>query len=422
MKRNELLRAVIIMACIVAITVGAAIGLNFLTGPKIEEKRAAAAAGALAEVLPEGTGFEDITSTLTIDAASGVTEVHAAGNGAGYVFVASAQGFSQPVTVTVGVTADGKIAGIKVVVGGTDWPVDASVQASYVGQDSTLAGVIKGGATYSEKGVKDAVVAGLTVLAANGKMQAAEKSTEQVFEEELAKNVVVSGFVKGAELTVSGNIYAAYKLENETGVVCYVNKGEAKLLAVANVNGVVNVYAPVLLDEATQTYTLENVTEANGDVVTEVSAFAVAAEVTPSVEKLTNKVTTLYEGATEVTALTVSTFGTVSAAVSFQLEGNTYYAYHLKPINGFEGDVMDVYVILDSEGKIVKTEAVTYFYGHTEYFMVATNFDKAGYEAGLNGLDSVVDEKVQITGATHTQNAMKQALADAFAAFQGGNN
>ena len=81
MKRNELLRGIAIMAIIVAVTIGAAFCLNLKTGDIIEEKRAAAASGVLNEVFPGAAGFDDITSTLTIDSTSGVTAVYAEKNG-----------------------------------------------------------------------------------------------------------------------------------------------------------------------------------------------------------------------------------------------------------------------------------------------------------------------------------------------------
>ena len=76
MKRIELLKTIALIAAIIVVTVGSSVALNLYTGPKIEENKLAAASGALSAVLPEGKAFEDITATLTIDANSGVTEVH----------------------------------------------------------------------------------------------------------------------------------------------------------------------------------------------------------------------------------------------------------------------------------------------------------------------------------------------------------
>lgn len=430
MNKRDLFKTIILFFLIVGVTVGSAIALNLVTGPKIEadqkareEAAAAQQAGDLLKVFPGATGFKEITADLTIEASSGVTAVYEETSGLGYAFIATKDGYSKPVTVTVGVNREGLITGIIAEIGAGDFPINDATINSFVGQDSTLSGVVlTGGATISSGAVKGAVEAGLTVLASNDLMKAAKKEIEQVFAEELEK---IYGFIKGDDLTASGNITVAYKTLNKNIVVCYVAKGEEKLLALYNTSGVVAVYKANLVDEATQSYELVDVTNENADVVTEVSAFA-SAHVSSTFEKLSAKITRLYAEATEITEISVSTFGTISSAASFVVDGQTYYAYHSQPINGFEKDVMDVYVVLDSEGKICKTEALVYFYGHTEYFFVAQNFDKAGYEAGFNGLTNETFDGSQalIAGATYTQNSMKQAVSDVFAAFtsKGGNN
>lgn len=424
MKRNDLLKTIALIAVIIVVTVGSSIALNLYTGPKIEENKLAAASGALAAVLPEGKAFEDITATLTIDPTSGVTEVHKETNGAGYVFMATAQGFSKPVNVTVGVSADGKIAGIDVVIGEGDFTVDNMIP-TFVGQDSTLSGVVmQSGATVSSTAVKTAVSNGLIVLATNNLMKAAEKSAEQVFEELLP--TVYNGFVKDNEVAGSGNITVAYKAKNGSGLVAFVTKGEQTLLALCNNSLVVAVYQTKLIDETTQTYELEEVTSANEDVVTEVSTFA-KTNIVSSYSKLEDKIAKMYENAANITEIAVNAFGTVVAAASFEVEDVTYFAYYSKPINGFEGDVMDIYVVLDSEGKIAKTDVQTYFYGEIHYFDVANKFVEKDYESALgNGTlnnESYDGSQSLITGATYTTNAIDAAVKDVFKAFasQGGN-
>lgn len=423
MKRNDLLKTIALIAVIIVVTVGSSIALNLYTGPKIEENKLAAASGALAAVLPEGKAFEDITATLTIDPTSGVTEVHKETNGAGYVFMATAQGFSKPVNVTVGVSADGKIAGIDVVIGEGDFTVDNMIP-TFVGQDSTLSGVVmQSGATVSSTAVKTAVSNGLIVLATNNLMKAAVKTTEQVYEELLP--TVYNGFVKGEDLTASGNIAVAYTSNTGNGVVCYVTKGEQTLLVLYNVSGAVAVYQAKLIDETTQVYELEEVTADIESVVTEVSSFA-ASHVTSSFAALETKIAEMYANATEITEVSVNAFGTIVSAASFEVEGATYYAYYSKPLNGFEGDLMNVYVVLDSTGKIAKFDVTTYFYGeHLEYFAAANSFNPENYKEGLNGVtgESYNGSQSLISGATFTTKALDAAVKDVFKAFasQGGN-
>ena len=425
MKRIELLKTIALIAAIIVVTVGSSVVLNLYTGPKIEENKLAAASGALSAVLPEGKAFEDITATLTIDANSGVTEVHKETNGAGYVFMATAQGFSKPVNVTVGVSADGKIAGINVVIGEGDFGVDNMIP-TFVGQDSTLSGVVvHTGATISSNAVKTAVTNGLTVLALNNLMQAAQKSAEQVFEELLP--TVYNGFVKGDDLTVSGNISVAYKAKNGSGVVAYVTSGEQTLLALCNVSGVVALYQPKLIDEATQVYELEAVE--NDAVATEVSTFA-ASQMTSSFATLEGKISRMYETATEVTEVSMTTFGTALAAATFTVDGATYYATYSKAINAYNGSLMTVYVVLDSTGKVAKVDFAEIF-GDEEYFHVAGELNQNSYKDGFVGKGNEEVEtgfttggNLQISGATLTSNGFAAAFKDAFAIYnstQGGN-
>lgn len=429
MKRIELLKTIALIVVIIATTVGSSALLNIKTGQKIaddrkarEEAAAQQAAGELLQVFPEATGFEDITSTLTIDATSGVSAVHREKAGKGFVIIASKTNspMKDVVTVTFGVDMDGKILGLLVsFANSADFPVDDATITSFTGLDSTLGGVVvTAGATVSTNTIKEAVTAGFLVLASNDLMKAASKTPEQVFEELLP--TVWNGFVKGQDLTASGNITTAYTAKNGSGVVCYVTKGEQTLLALYNVSGSCALYQPKLIDEATQVYELEEVTDEA--VVAEVSEFA-AANVTSSFEKLSGKIVKMYETATEITEVSVDTFGTVVTAASFVVEGETYYAYYARPVNGFEGDVMDIYLVLDGEGKIAKMDVATMFYGEVEYFFAIQNFNQNNYKDSLVGIDngSYNGSQSLISGATHTTKAVDAAIKDTFAAFKGGN-
>ena len=421
MERKSLVRALLIMLATVAVTVGLSFALNKVTGPRIEKNKQQASVGALIEVMPNAKGFEDITATLTIDPASGVTEVYAETEGQGYVVKITKNGYSKPVNVVLGVDASGLITGVKAEIGVGDYGV-GNMPESFIGQDSTLSGVqLHAGATTSSNTVKAAVEAGFNVLASNNLMKAAVKTPEQVFEELLP--TVLKGFVKGADVQGNDTIKTAYTSKNGAALVCYVTKGETQLLTITNVSGATKVYKANCLDENTQTYELEEVTTENSEVVAEVVTFA-EGKVTSTFTKLSEKITRDFEGASDITEVTVTTFGSVTSALSFTLEGQTYYAYYAKPVNGFENDVMDVYVVLDSEGKIVKTDVVTYFYGHgVEYLGFYNTHNEGQYEGAFVGQGNTSFDSIIIAGATFTTNAIKQGVDDAFAEFaEGGNN
>lgn len=145
------------MLLIVLCTVGFSILLNSHTGNVIRRKREEASTGILAELLPGGKSFEDITATLTIAEGSGVSLVYK--------------------------EKDGTVAGVTANTNG-DYKVEEGTFNSYIGKDSTLPDIIHiSKATESSKAVKKAVEAAFSVLSANGLMKAAAKEMEQVFEE-----------------------------------------------------------------------------------------------------------------------------------------------------------------------------------------------------------------------------------------------
>ena len=442
--KKDLIKTSILMSAIVLVTVSAALLLNLLTGPKIaadkayrDELAAQQAAGVLLEVFPGATGFEDITATLTIDPASGVSAVHKETSGKGYVFVASKTNspMKDLVNVTVGVDKDGKVTGVSVSFNNpADYPVSDATLSSFIGQDSTLSGVeLTSKATVSSNTIKEAANAGFLVLASNNLMKAAAKDINLVFEEKLSE--VLIGFVtdKNSELAVSGNIYKALKSKNNTSIVCHVNAGEDKLLAIANISGNVVLYKANLVDEATQTYELENVTAANAAIAEEVSTFA-KTKLSTTFSKLSDKLIRMYDDkqttdvveVSEITELPVMTQGCISSGSIFVVEGATYYAYHVTPVNRFSGDnVMDIYVILDSDGKIVKVD-ITALYFNATYWQQKPNVDETEYKNGFVGLDTETYDGSQslIAGATFSPNAVNEAIEAVFAEFAtlGGNN
>lgn len=387
---------------------------------------------SLVAVFPGAEGFVDVTTTLTLG--SEIVAVYTETSGKGYVVIATAPGFQgHPVTVTVGITTEGLITGLTSEVTAGDWNISEENTQSFIGQDSTLSDVIlTGKATHSATGVKNAVNNAFLALSSNGMIKAAEKSIEQVFAELLP--TVTSGFLQDFNeetkannfLTVSGNIYTAYVSHNKSVMVSYVNKGSDKLLAVTNVNGLTKVYAPELLNEDTQEYKLNDVTAENADVVEEVTTFA-SANLSSSFTKLSKKVKNLYKnnGVTDevITEIKLNTMSTVLAALSFEMEGATYYAYYAKTYS-FSNEIMDVYVILDSEGKIVKVDFSKFFF-EEQFFNDKPEFNKGEYVEKFPGLDSsTLGEATLVNGATLSSNAVKQALTDAFGEFssKGGNN
>ncbi len=101
--------AVLTVICII-VTLALA-GTYQLTQPVIAANAKAAADAARAEALPDGGGAYSPVDCKLLD---GVAEVYQADNKAGYVITAKDKGFGGAIVVMVGIGADGKIAGVKV--------------------------------------------------------------------------------------------------------------------------------------------------------------------------------------------------------------------------------------------------------------------------------------------------------------------
>lgn len=107
---NPWLRPAVVLVAICLIT-SLLLGLtNSLTTPYIEANTQAAAESARREVLPAADSFEDITPSPL---PKGITSVHQAGNGAGYVIGAYSGGYGGEVPVMVGFSSEGEISGVK---------------------------------------------------------------------------------------------------------------------------------------------------------------------------------------------------------------------------------------------------------------------------------------------------------------------
>lgn len=217
---------------------------------------------------------------------------------------------------------------------------------------------------------------------------------------------VAPGFVELQDLNVSGNITSAFKAGNDAGFAYLMADGEDLYLAVVNATGVCKLYDVEGAD----------VTASHAALAAEAKAHADANQKS-YVKALSDKITkTLMKEATDITAIELDTFNTVVSAVSLTYEGATYYAFYSRSI-GYKQ--MDVYVIVDANGAIVKVDAKTFIFDE-EYFYGFGGLNVKDYKASLVGItpDTFTGEEVIIATATKTSDAMKQSMADVFAAFE----
>lgn len=440
--KNKILTTTLIILIISVTFGGAMFGLNFLTAPFIEANNSGAEFGPLLAVMPEGAEFdgdaliyssENASASTLTNVPENVLAIYREKNGLGFAVRATAtSGYtSSPLVMSIGITAEGKICGIQINSygdnSGSNWNktiLTNDYLGTYLGQDSALADVELIANPTSNKAssvaFKNAVEAAMGCLISNELITAGVKSDAQILKEYIP--VAAPGLKMSESVAVSGNITEAYKALNNSGFAYIFVDGETTYLAVVNTVGVCELYTVV---EG------EVVVADNTAFVEEAQAHAAGNQKDHSTT-LTNKLSTLMVGAENVTAVEFSTFNNVVYAVSFELEGATYYAFYSAPLT-YDNNAMVIVTILDENGAIVKQDIGTILYGHgVEYMPVygegygnpsSNKYNQ--YEGKFEGLTSGdLTDDLLITGATISSTAVKNATADVFAAFesiQGGN-
>ncbi|MBP1553423.1 MAG: FMN-binding protein [Oscillospiraceae bacterium] len=108
---NDLLKPVVVLTVICIVVSAALAAVNGITAPIIAEAAAKAADAARYELLPEADGFEEIEVEV-----EGVTSMHKATNGVGYVIAAQGNGYggNGSVKLMIAYDNDGNITNITV--------------------------------------------------------------------------------------------------------------------------------------------------------------------------------------------------------------------------------------------------------------------------------------------------------------------
>lgn len=425
MKRTDLIKSIALLLVIVAVFSAAMFGLNFHTGPLIEANNASAQFGPLLAVMPEGAAFD--ADAMIYDAAApkgssltdvppSVTAVYQEAAGLGYaVHVTATSNYSTaPMEISLGVSADGKIYNVQIDSYNDSEAFDFRAKdpeylSTYVGKDSALADVgTVAGSTFSSTAFKTAVEEAMNTLIANSLIAEGVKSDDQLLMELLPTvftGMANDGMMQTEEIEASGNMLSGVKALNDSGFAYIMTEGNATLLVTVNAFGTGKVFDVEGND----------VTADHAALVEEAKAHAGANQASyeePAVARFEK----LMEGASNMQPLSLTTFGTIVAADSFQVGEDTYYGFCAR---GYGYQTMDIYVILDASGAIVKADAKKLFFDE-EYFTVDDTVDQPAYKDSFTGLtqDTWTGDNALIAGATMTSHAMQQAVTDAFEAFQ----
>lgn len=413
MKEN--IKSVVVLTAICLVVSVLLAVTNYVTAPIIEANKAASANASLIEVMPDASGFEDITETLANLPAT-VKQVHRETSGLGHVMIlgTTSQFSSDEMGITVAIGADGKISNILLTSYYESKDFGSDYPATYIGQDSTLGGVdTVAGTTYSSTAFKNAIADAFNVLVENNLVAAGEKSEEQLIAEVTPLALPGCTNSLGTPVTeavenFSAPITQAFKAKNNCGYVYVVSTDAGSVVVGVNAFGVAKAF------------------DLNGNDVTETATDAVSAAVSAapviSAENLDANTAVIAssfgEGSVIAPVEGLATFSDVVAAFSVTTDGETLYAVITQPL-GFGDEAMKMLVVLNANGEVVEFKTLSEMIIHGEYYADHQLTDEAAYKAQFIGLTegTYSDDMALVAGATMTANAVQSNFRSAFEAF-----
>lgn len=207
-----------VMAVLLALT-------NQITAPIIEKNAAAAASGALLELMPDGKGFEQV-SIEKLPAT--VTEAYKETSGMGYVIKLSVTGYGPDMVIMCGVTTDGKVTGAKCLSSNETLSKEKEYGKNFTGKDAAGVDAVEtiGGATMTTAAYKGAVKDALTSALVLGGADVDVRTPEQILADNLAAALPAGEgkFTKLFFTEVIESVDAAYSADNGAGYVAVIGE------------------------------------------------------------------------------------------------------------------------------------------------------------------------------------------------------
>lgn len=416
MAKKEFSKSILVLLALFVLSALLLSGINTVTAPLIEANGASAQFEPLFAVMPEAQNFDvlysaqDPAASALVDVPETVTGIYSETSGLGYaITLSTAQGYTkEPIEMTLAVDAEGKIAALEVTAYPESRDVGADFLASFQGQDSALPDVgLVAGTTFSSAAIKNAVSDGFAALINNDMVGAGVKSDDQILLELLPQvypGIANNGVGQYEEAEVNaGSIVKAFKALNNSGFGFVLNDGSANYLGVWTLAG-----GAKIVD-------LEGNTVDNAALLEEIAAYG-AANCTDESEKEIAKLQRMVSEGTEITALPVEAYNSVTGVYSILDGGTQLYGFAARSY-GYSNLPMAIYYVLDENGAIV-TMTVDELIFYKEYFSDYT-LDEPSYKEGFTGLtaDSYNGEQALIAGATMSTAGVDTATKDVFAAF-----
>ena len=365
-----------------------------ITAPIILERQQAAASGALLEVMPDGGSFEKVDiSSYSLPAT--IKEAHKASNG-GYVFQVEFAGFNPGNIAMIGVSADGKVTGTKMITNtessgfGADHLPALDSKNHYKDADASTIDTVDtvAGCTVSTKAYRAVVKDALNAATILGGGSVDLRDPAQILNDNLNAALGTEGveFDKHFFTEVVEGIDAIYTAKTGEGYVVVIGEEFIGVDADGNVIGEANDVA----SDAIATIKATTFTELNTKDYDGVSKRVKSAKVTDA----------------GVYVLEVEGSG-------FGKKGSSDY--------GASGEYLVIRIALTADGKIL--DCYTVYQSESKGFGdVCATEEFYGQFAGKTEADY---KDIIIAGSTYTTDGYHGAIKNAFKAiaiFEGGAN
>ena len=197
---------------------------NQITAPIIKKNSAAAANKALLEVMPDGTGFEEVSIKKMPPS---VTKAYKETSGKGYVIELAVTGYGPNMVIMCGVSADGKVTGAVCLSSNETLSKEKEYGKNFTGKDA--AGVEATdtitGATMTTGAYKGAIKDALNAALILGGADVDIRTPEQILQDNLSAALPDGDTFTKVFLTeaVEG-VDAIYAADNGKGYVCIIGE------------------------------------------------------------------------------------------------------------------------------------------------------------------------------------------------------
>lgn len=198
---------------------------NQITAPIIAKRESDAANKALLEVMPDGTGFEELKDISKLP--DSIVEAYKETSGKGYVFKINATGYKPDMMLMCGVSTDGIITGSVCLSSSETWGFEKTLGDQMKGKNiKTVADVEAGATSKTIKGYRTAMKDALNAATILGGGEADLRSPEEIFNDNL-KAALPAGegdFAKQAIADATNAIDFIYAAKNGAGYVYIIGE------------------------------------------------------------------------------------------------------------------------------------------------------------------------------------------------------